>query len=162
MATPVDAVTGGTLLPDLLARFVGFVLHVPALHDRREDLPFLILDAAWRAAANLGLAKPPALSDALTAALIAAPWPENFRGLHAAMKWIVTQSGDADVVGEEALSAHVRTCMGTARRAGESLPDDDLMSALEKFKGNQSAAARELNINRSTIVRRIKRLRGGA
>lgn len=156
---PKDAVSRGALLPDLLARFVGFTLHVPALRDRREDLPALILDAAWRTSDDLGRAEPPSFTDALMAALIAAPWPENFRGLLAALKWIVAQAGDAAVVGEAALCERVRSCMGTARRANESPPDDAVLRAVANSNGNQSAAARELMVNRSTITRRIKRLK---
>ena len=153
---PFQAVADGALLHDLLARFEGFTLRVPALRERREDLPELILAATSSVCEFLGREQAPDFTDALMAELTAAYWPSNFRGLQAALKWILMQAGEADEVGVEMLTSRVRTCMGVTRADAARLTDEDIRSALARTGNNQSAAAMMLGCNRSTIQRRTK------
>ena len=76
------AVADGTFRRDLLARLGKWELAVPRLADRRGDLMMWIerLWAAWHGAREQAV-PPLRFTPAAAAALFAAPWPDNLRGV---------------------------------------------------------------------------------
>jgi DNA-binding NtrC family response regulator len=75
-----EAVTGGSFRRDLFHRLSVFPIQLPALVERREDIPALTLHLLTRAGARHGVPVP-ALRPAAMAALVLAPWPGNVREL---------------------------------------------------------------------------------
>ncbi len=75
-----EAVTGGSFRRDLFHRLNVFPIQLPALVERREDIPALTLHLLTRAGARHGVPVP-ALRPAAMAALVLAPWPGNVREL---------------------------------------------------------------------------------
>jgi len=81
-----DAVRAGTFREDLYYRLGPFVVRLPALRDRREDIPLLGTALLPREAAHLGRVAP-TLPARVLDALCAYPWPGNVRELLAALRY---------------------------------------------------------------------------
>jgi DNA-binding NtrC family response regulator len=75
-----EAVAGGGFRRDLFHRIAVFPIHLPALAERREDIPALALYLLERAGNRHGVGVP-VLQPAAMAALVLAPWPGNVREL---------------------------------------------------------------------------------
>ena len=75
-----EAVAGGSFRRDLFHRIAVFPIRLPALAERREDIPALALYLLGRAAARHRV-EVPTLRPAAMAALVLAPWPGNVREL---------------------------------------------------------------------------------
>ena len=82
----------GSFLPDLRARFAPNALRVPALRNRRDDLPLLITAALERAILGAGLSRTPELSPELLQAILKYTWPDNVRELFGTVARIVVES----------------------------------------------------------------------
>jgi len=74
------AVERGTFRRDLFHRINVFPIVLPALADRREDIPALAVHLVGRAVARHGR-DTPILEPASVAALVLCPWPGNVREL---------------------------------------------------------------------------------
>ena len=74
------SVAAGDFRRDLFHRLHVFPIRLPALEDRRQDIPALVLHLAARAAERLRV-KVPTFTPAAMAALVLAPWPGNVREL---------------------------------------------------------------------------------
>src|SRR4029079_545294 len=72
------AVHAGTFREDLYFRLGGFVITVPPLRDRREDIPPLVHDFVRRAAAGVKKDVEAVSAEAMTA-LMNYGWPGNVR-----------------------------------------------------------------------------------
>lgn len=147
----------GDLLDDLVARFTGFIFHVPPLRERREDLPALV-DAALEAASQeVGIATP-RLPARVRDAFVNAPWPTNFRGLRAACMRVALCHSDGHAIDESILTAPGMECMGMPPKVAEPVGQAELLETLRRNGGNRSQTARELGVDRTTIVRRLRLL----
>lgn len=156
------AVAEGRFREDLYYRLAVVELTVPALRDRRGDVPLLLDHFRRRYAARFELSDV-RFSDALVTALAARSWPGNVRELENAVARMLALS-DGGALGVEAL----------ARLAGEApveAPGDpqglrqqvagferqSLQRALAASEGNQSEAARRLGVSRMTLLDKLKR-----
>jgi DNA-binding NtrC family response regulator len=149
-------VAAGRFRQDLRFRLNTIELHVPALRDRREDLPPLALaflgDHARRYRKPVEGFEPAALR-----ALEQHPWPGNVRELdHAVERAVLMSTGPRIQTSDLMLT----------RKAGP--PDLDAMSmedmeallirkALARH-GGASAAAEALGLSRSAMYRRLQKL----
>jgi DNA-binding NtrC family response regulator len=75
-----ERVVTGSFRRDLYHRLAVFPIQLPALAERREDIPALTLHLLARATSRHGL-RPPHVAPAAMAALTLAPWPGNVREL---------------------------------------------------------------------------------
>ena len=88
------AVDAGTFREDLYFRLGAFVITVPPLRDRREDIPPLVHDFLGRAAARVKKDVRTVSADAMTA-LMNYSWPGNVRELeHAIERAVIVARGD--------------------------------------------------------------------
>jgi DNA-binding NtrC family response regulator len=156
----------GKFRPDLLHRLMAFQVHIPALRERKEDIPLLAAHFLRVFGAELG--HPDLrLDDRGLELLSAYPWPGNVRELMNVLRSaaLLNQKG---VVGMEALSAYPFLWADDDREeplaapAGpSSLPTlaeaerDLIRRALDQAKGNKSQAARVLGISRSHLRYRM-------
>jgi len=149
-------VAAGRFRQDLLFRLNTIEIRVPALRERREDIPRLaqhfleIYARRYRKA--LGGFESAALD-----ALLAHPWPGNVRELdHAIERAVLMAAGD-----------RIRPADFALRRGGEGGRLEDLSleevegllvrKAMERFEGNVSQAAKALGISRSALYRRLEK-----
>jgi two-component system response regulator AtoC len=177
-------VRAGRFREDLYYRLAVVELVVPALRERREDIPALAHEFARRYAERFGTDEA-RLEPALVERLRAADWPGNVRQLENVVARMVALGGRGEL-GPEALGEAGRSepaagpSEGGEPAAGPS-EDGELASpppvegtltlreqleALERsviartmtaVRGNQSEAARRLAISRNTLTERLRR-----
>lgn len=173
------AVAAGDFRADLLYRINVFVIKLPPLRDRREDLPDLVAACLRERASVLGLPPGASCTPATLACLSAYSWPGNIRELRNALEHGLVLSKNKPVLPEH-LPAHIRQPAPVAslpetaiadRLAELELPpegvnllalvhqleDHLLRQALARTHDNQSRAARLLGITRDQLRQRCKR-----
>jgi DNA-binding NtrC family response regulator len=153
------AVAAGSFREDLYFRLGAFVITVPPLRDRREDIPALVYDFVRRAAARVKKDVETVSAEAMTA-LMNYRWPGNVRELeHAVERAVIVARGASIRVRE--LPPQV------SQRTRQRAPDDDSLDlqaqeratierALERFRGNRKEAAEALKISTVTLWRKMK------
>jgi two-component system NtrC family response regulator len=147
----------GSLREDLYYRLRGFEIALPPLAARREDIPLLVESFLGDAAAGF-------LPDAIDA-LVTAPWPGNIRQLRNVVRGAHAVARDAPI-GVRHLSLDsldgpaAQGAAGTAQvPRGATLKDIEqraILQALEDCNGNRTRAARLLDIDRSTLRRKLR------
>jgi two-component system, NtrC family, response regulator AtoC len=160
----------GAFREDLFYRLNVFALHLPALRERREDIPLLVEHFISRMNARMGLAVTGATPEALKM-LVDYDWPGNVRELENCVeRAIVLCEGaniDVDVLPER---ISVRT-PAASRETVEVAGDDGDLSikrasrrseevlirrALQKTRGNRTRAAELLEISHRALLYKIK------
>lgn len=155
----------GGFREDLYFRINVFPLSVPALRERREDVPvivqhFLRLNNAKTGKRILGLT-PEAMEK-----LVAYDWPGNVRELRNAIEYafVLCHSGAISSQHLPPKVVYENLCApphpsSTATRPSQQAEDHRsvLLTALRESNGNQSAAARILGVSRVTVWKRIKK-----
>lgn len=153
------AVAAGAFREDLYFRLGAFVITVPPLRERREDIPRLVHDFVRRAAAQVKKDVTSVSAEAMTA-LMNYRWPGNVRELeHAIERAVIVASGASIRVRE--LPPEVR------QQNGQPPPPDDsldlhaqeramIQRALERFRGNRRDTAEALKISTVTLWRKMK------
>jgi two-component system NtrC family response regulator len=156
-------VEDGTFRDDLYYRLAVVPLTVPPLRERKEDIPELIESLFQRAKERHGL-RDVRLSPAVHQTLISYRWPGNVRQLENVLeRLLVLSSTDfitVDELPEELSQPPVHSALVWPNLPDEGISLDaierDLISrALEKFGGNQTQAARYLDISRRTLIYRM-------
>ncbi len=160
----------GRFRADLYYRIAGFVLHVPPLRERREDIPALVEHFLRTAAAEVG--KPVrGISVKALAALVAAPWPGNVRQLELEVRRLVYICPAGEAIDSTMLPAELLAPAPLLDRdlsqAGASLELEErvadlerrlIMLALARTRGNKAKAARLLGISRNGLLLKMERL----
>jgi transcriptional regulator with PAS, ATPase and Fis domain len=152
------AVDAGTFREDLYFRLGAFIITVPPLRDRREDIPPLVHHFLVRAASRMKKDVAAVSAEAMTA-LMNYAWPGNVRELeHAVERAVILANGPSIRVRE--LPPEVT--QKARRRAGDDTLDlheqERVMieRALERFGGNRRRAAEALKISTVTLWRKMK------
>jgi DNA-binding NtrC family response regulator len=152
------AVDAGTFREDLYFRLGAFVITVPPLRDRREDIPPLAQAFMVRAASRMDKAVRTVSADAMSA-LMRHRWPGNVRELeHAVERAVILSNGP---------TIRVRDLPPEVTRAARPRPGDQtfdlhereraaIAGALELFGGNRRQAAAALKISTVTLWRKMK------
>jgi len=152
------AVAAGTFREDLYFRLGAFVITVPPLRDRREDIPPLVHDFVRRAAVRVKKDVQAVSAEAMTA-LMKYSWPGNVRELeHAIERAVIVARGDT--IRPRELPPEI------SQKSGTRVPDDSLdlhaqervmiERALGRFRGNRREAAEALKISTVTLWRKMK------
>jgi two-component system NtrC family response regulator len=158
-------VEDGSFRDDLYYRLAVVPLRIPPLRDRREDIPELI-DSLFQRAKERHQLPNVTMSPGVIRKLINYRWPGNVRQLENALERMVVLSMD-DQITEEDLPEELTQSSVAAGVLWPELPasgisleavERDLISrALEKFGGNQTHAARYLDISRRTLIYRMEK-----
>jgi len=147
--------------PDLAGALGDAPLRVPALRERREDLPLLFDHLLARAARSLRRAIPSVDAEAL-ARLVAHAWPGNLRELESAAvrgalraaAGVVTLHELPEEVAHTAATPRERTlALKPARKGFEA---DWIRRALRAAGGNRTHAARLLEISHRALLYKLK------
>ncbi len=167
-----NLVEDGQFRDDLYYRLSVVTIEVPALRERREDIPLLGEHFLKKLRARYDLPAISIAEDAM-ARLAEYSWPGNVRELENVIERLVVL-GKTDVIREENLPPEIRRLDARVAGIGLSLPEDGidlegiekelLLRALEKNEWNQTKAAKYLNISRKTLIYRMEKfgLQAGA
>jgi transcriptional regulator with PAS, ATPase and Fis domain len=152
------AVAAGTFREDLYFRLGAFIITIPPLRDRREDIPPMVHEFVRRAATRMGKDVRTVSAEAMTL-LIRYSWPGNVRELeHAIERAVILARGTSVTVRElppELSESRSRTQLSDTLDLKEQ--EQRLIGkALERFNGNRKKAAAALNISPVTLWRKMK------
>lgn len=154
----------GAFREDLYYRIRGTEIHIPALRQRREDIPLLVRHFARKWASEVG--RPvPRIEDAAMLRLVAWDWPGNVRELaNAVQRMVVMAEGSLDLkslpseiqvadVEDDAgdLQAGSLAGVGLAR-----LEKEAIRQTLALTKGNREQTAKLLGLGERTLYRKLK------
>ena len=152
------AVDAGTFREDLFFRLGAFIITVPPLRDRREDIPPLVHNFLVRAAGRMKKDVRSVSADAMSG-LMNYRWPGNVRELEHAVERAVILANDATI---RLRDLPPELTQKPRARAGDDTLDlqaqerVSIERALERFGGNRKKAAEALNISTVTLWRRMK------
>ena len=160
-------VKAGKFREDLFYRLSVVTLRVPALSERRTDIPLLAERFLKMVLAREGL-KHLTLSAETVRTLVAYDWPGNVRELESAIEYAVLHAHGHEIVPEELpeklQTAQVRAAARSPLSAlFEDLPTIDelerryLLYILEVAGGNRTRAAEILGVDRRTLYRMVER-----
>jgi DNA-binding NtrC family response regulator len=158
------AVDAGTFREDLYFRLGAFVITVPPLRERREDIPPLVHDFLGRAAARVKKDVKTVSAEAMTA-LMNYSWPGNVRELeHAIERAVIVARGDSIKVRELPPEVSQKTRLRASHDSLDLQAQERAMieRALERFRGNRRQAADALKISTVTLWRKMKQYGLGA
>ena len=152
------AVDAGTFREDLYFRLGAFIIEVPPLRERREDIPPLVHNFLVRAALRMRKDVRAVSADAMSA-LMNYRWPGNVRELEHAIERAVILANAANI---RLRDLPPEVTQKSRRRPGDDTLDlqeqerTSIERALERFDGNRRKAAAALNISTVTLWRRMK------
>ncbi|WP_380877052.1 sigma-54-dependent Fis family transcriptional regulator [Sphingomonas sp. DBB INV C78] len=163
----------GRFREDLYYRLNVVPVHLPALSERREDIPALVDHFVARFASERRVTTP-AVSPEAVAALQTYEWPGNVRQLRNVVeRTIILAPGDrlrvidVDMLPPEVLSDQERIVPGNAaksimgtplREARETFEREYLRVQIRRFSGNISRTATFIGMERSALHRKLKTL----
>jgi two-component system nitrogen regulation response regulator NtrX len=166
-------IAAGRFREDLYYRLAVVPLRMPALRERREDVPALARVFLARSAETAGIPVRELSTDATTA-LQAYDWPGNVRQLRNLMDWLVIMApgGAADLIRAEMLPPEIGSnapallnvdqsadILGLPLREARDLFETQYLQAqLLRFGGNISRTAGFVGMERSALHRKLKQL----
>jgi two-component system nitrogen regulation response regulator NtrX len=166
-------IAAGRFREDLYYRLAVVPLKVPALKERREDVPSLAQHFMLRSADSAGM-QPRELSADTLAALQAYDWPGNVRQLRNLMDWLLIMAPGhaADPIRADMLPPEIGAnapallnidptadIMGLPLREARDLFETQYLQAqLLRFGGNISRTAQFVGMERSALHRKLKQL----
>jgi two-component system nitrogen regulation response regulator NtrX len=156
---------------DLFYRLNVVPVSIPALRERRDDIPALIDHFFARYASEQGVTPPPVSSEAMTA-LQAYEWPGNVRQLRNVVERTVIMAPrdklariEADMLPPEIFNSRGGGDAGAPvmmsaplREARESFEREYLRVQIRRFSGNISKTAAFIGMERSALHRKLKLL----
>src|ERR1700722_705178 len=158
------AYRGGTFRKDLYFRLNVVTVHLPALRDRRSDIPMLAHAFLERYAAGKNIQ----VTTAAMNSLLNYEWPGNIRELENCIARAITL-GDRRVMDVRDLPPSIRSeqaasagapLQGVASLSTTALAEMEKMTILRVFEqanGDKAMAGRMLGISRATLYRKLKR-----
>jgi DNA-binding NtrC family response regulator len=178
-------VAEGQFREDLFYRLNVIPVQLPALRERKEDIPLLVqhflakFEAERDAAPAGGNAKGAVdrlprvtVSQEGMRRLMAYQWPGNVRQLENAIERAVAFTAGRSQIDVEDLPTEVQQAQETTAASSVTLPEEGMdleafvaniereliQRSLERTGGNKGQAARLLNLKRTTLVQKLKRL----
>jgi DNA-binding NtrC family response regulator len=147
------AVAEGRFREDLFSRLNRYVIDVPPLRDRPEDILPLAHAFAERASGERVV-----ISRPLAVALLRHPWPQNVRELAAVIEQALIERGDRESLRltPTLLARLVGESTTREQRHREPPTRDELLARLARHGGNVKALATELGIARTTLYRWLR------
>lgn len=160
-----EMVKAGSFRADLYYRLMVVPIELPPLRERKEDIPELVrqfFEACKAKHSRSDLTLP---SD-LVSQFSGYSWPGNVRQLQNAIERMVLLAKSAKITSDdlpdflESAQPNNHALLGNLPEAGISLDAVEkelILRALQKFGGNQSRAARFLQVSRRTLAYRLEK-----
>ncbi len=150
-----DEVKRGRFREDLYYRLNVLSVRMPALRERREDIPALVEHFVASLATEMGI-QPPPVGEADLLNLMEYHWPGNVRELRNVIERCLLLNttpgqciaGPAGGGGAQGGEPEEQTLEAVERR--------HILKVLALEEGNKSAASRRLGISRKTLERKLK------
>ncbi|MFI5095569.1 MAG: sigma-54-dependent transcriptional regulator, partial [Candidatus Acidiferrales bacterium] len=154
----------GTFRKDLYFRLNVVTVHLPALRDRRSDIPMLVHHFLDRYAPETHLQ----VTTAAMNSLLNYEWPGNIRELENCIARAITL-GDRKVIDvidlppairsdqAEASGATVQDAASLSTTALAEMEKMTILRVFEQANGDKALAGRMLGISRATLYRKLKR-----
>jgi DNA-binding NtrC family response regulator len=152
---------------DLYYRLNVIEIRMPALRERREDIPLLV-DAFLKKCAEASKKPVRGVSESALALMMDYAWPGNVRELENVVERALTLARSDKILPED-LPPTIRGARGDRRildeAAERTLPLHDvekeyIQRILEKTGGNKYQAAQVLGIDRKTLYRKLAEIEG--
>jgi DNA-binding NtrC family response regulator len=156
-----ECIARGEFFPDLAARLETFRVRLPALRERRADIPVLVeyyIDQHAPSCGYDGVA--PRVASALMDALVAAEWPYNLRQLHSTVHRLLLEAEGELVITLAHCRDNLAYLCDRSRRRACALTLEEIETAIADAGNNVSRAAALLGMDRTTLHRRRALLRG--
>jgi two-component system, NtrC family, response regulator HupR/HoxA len=159
-------VAEGQFREDLFYRLNVINIQLPALRERRSDIPPLIEHFLTEVAQRTARPRK-SLSEEAMALLCDYAWPGNIRELQNEIERLVLLSGGDEVIPKVLVSRHIQDSGearhpvagkigGDLKAAVEEVEKNMIRQALHRLGGNKSEAARELGISRSSLIAKVQ------
>jgi DNA-binding NtrC family response regulator len=164
-------VADGTFREDLFYRLNVIPVQLPPLRERREDIPLLVQHFIERLVAESG--RPSAtMSQEAMRHLMAYHWPGNIRQLENAVERALAFTRDRNQIDLADLPPEIQNQPAAGADAQVWFPDEGIdferyieavelsliRRSLERTRGNKRQAAKLLNLKRTTLIEKLKRL----
>jgi DNA-binding NtrC family response regulator len=164
-------VAEGTFREDLFYRLNVIPVQLPPLRDRREDVPLLVQHFLQKLAADAGRTNVTVSQEAMRR-LMAYAWPGNVRQLENVIERALAFSHGRQQIEIADLSPEIQDQPATPDTDTAWFPDAGvdfdsyiegvelslIRRSLELTRGNKRQAARLLNLKRTTLIEKLKRL----
>jgi DNA-binding NtrC family response regulator len=170
-------VADGHFREDLFYRLNVIPVQLPPLRDRKEDIPLLVQHflekfGAARTGAGERPLEPMTVSQEAMRRLMASQWPGNVRQLENAIERAFAFSAGRSQIDVGDLPSEIQQVHETALQSPVSLPEEGIdldafitgiereliQRSLERTGGNKGQAAKLLNLKRTTLVEKLKRI----
>lgn len=162
----VEMVKTNDFREDLYYRLNVINIAVPALRERKEDIPILSEHFLEKYSKNSQSAKK-ALTKACLESLMNHDWPGNVRELENEIERLCVLAGDGVELGNEYLSPRIRESSrkafpglrvnGNLKDALEELEKQMILDGLERTGWNKSKLAKELGISRAGLITKVSK-----
>jgi Nif-specific regulatory protein len=158
-----EAVEKGDFRKDLYYRLNVVAIAMPALRDRREDIPLLAEHFVAKTSRKCKT-RTKQLSEAVLECLISYDWPGNVRELENAIERALVMGSEdmivPDDLPEAVLEARSPATASTAKYHGTIREGKKqlILQELQKANGNYVEAARALGIHPNSLLRLIRNL----
>src|SRR5215203_3728118 len=164
-------VADNTFREDLFYRLNVIPVQLPPLRDRREDIPLLVQHFLEKLEPVAGRG-PVTMSQEAMRHLMAYHWPGNIRQLENAVERAMAFSMGRPQIELTDLSADIQNQPAAAEDSQVWFPDEGvdfaryieavelslIRRSLERTQGNKRQAAKLLNLKRTTLIEKLKRL----
>jgi len=168
----IKMVAIGSFREDLYYRLNVIPVQLPPLRERKEDIPLLVRHFLDKLAESTPSSRTITASQDAMRRLMAYQWPGNVRQLENAIERAVAFSGGRGQIDVDDLPIETQPADAATVASDVSLPEDGMdldvyiasiereliMRSLERTAGNKGAAAKLLNLKRTTLVEKLKRL----
>ena len=166
-----EEVQRGNFRDDLFYRLYVIPVNLPSLRDRKSDIPFLVSYFLENSNHNNNRQVTGVAEDAMKI-MLKYSWPGNVRELKNLMERLVVLKGEGEITADD-LPAELKTASTTDTPGVIEISDEGIclnsavtefekaliLQSLEKTKWVKNKAAKLLQLNRTTLVEKIKRHR---
>ena len=161
----------GSFREDLFYRLNVLPVQLPPLRERRDDIPLLVQHFFQRLAQDSGRTGMTVSQEAMRR-LMAYRWPGNVRQLENTVERALAFTQGRSVIDVQDLPPEIQNHSGGVEGTEPWLPEDGIdferyiegielsliRRSLERTQGNKRQAARLLNLKRTTLIEKLKRL----
>ena len=161
-----ERIKAGRFLEDLYYRLNDITVRVPALRERREDIPVLVQHFLAQFARQMEK-KVAGLDPRVLQVFLEYGWRGNVRELEKTLKRMIVLAEEGDTLGLDLLPPEMREAPagepekanGHSLRSNISLLERKMIAeALERNRWNKARAARDLGLSYPTLLTKIRSL----
>jgi two-component system NtrC family response regulator len=156
-----EMVADGSFREDLFYRLNLITMRLPALRERRSDIPLLVRHILGTVARSYGL-PPASVTPGAMDWLTAQPWPGNIRQLRQTLERTLLLAGRATLDKPDFVAASAHAEGGSQRLGVDGMTLDQVErlmigKAMEQHQGNITRVATTLGLSRAALYRRLER-----